>query len=386
MDTPFIYDNYVTGKNFIGRKTECNILGNLLDKRENVVLYEPPKSGKMSLIQQTLFNMRLSGKQFSVCQLSLFNVRTVEAFLIRLGTAVIRACANTPAEYADIMGRYMAGTHFVFDSDRFSDNDEVVSSTGEAVPDMNDIIAMTSLPARVSADRNETVIVIIEEFQNLLSVEGYEEVFSAMEKVMGESRSSGSPSCCFIFTGSRVNAMKYIFKDRRYFHRLTEHVPLHEVDDKEIIEHIVKGFLTSGKVVERDLVLGACRLFRCNLWYLNHFVSICDSLTKGYINEGILMEALKIMISIHEPHFMGTMCNLTGHQISLLKAVMDGVIKFSSTEVIEKYALNSSANVRRVKDALCKKEILTFDDRDEPVIMDPLFEYWLGKYYFGIYQ
>ena len=46
MDTPFIYDTYVTGKNFIGRKTECNMLGNLLDKHENVVIYEPPKAGK----------------------------------------------------------------------------------------------------------------------------------------------------------------------------------------------------------------------------------------------------------------------------------------------------------------------------------------------------
>lgn len=386
MDTPFIYDNYVTGKNFIGRKTECNILGNLLEKKENVVLYEPPKSGKMSLIQQTIFNMRLSGKQFSVCQFSLFNVRTAGAFLASLGTAVIRSCANTPAEYAGIMEKYMSGTHFRFDSDRFSDNDEVVSAAEGTAPDRNDIISMISLPSRISADRGETIIVIIEEFQNLLSADGYEEVFSALETVMAENRSSGSPSCCFILSGSRVNAMKYIFEERRYFHRLAEHIPLHPVDDKEIIEHIVKGFLTSGKVVERDLVLGACRLFRCNLWYLNHFVSICDSLTKGYINEGILMEALKIMISIHEPHFMGTMYNLTGHQVSLLKAVMDGVLKFSSTEVIEKYSLNSSANVRRVKDALCKKEILTFDDRDEPVIMDPLFEYWLGKYYFGIYQ
>ena len=47
-----------------------------------------------------------------------------------------------------------------------------------------------------------------------------------------------------------------------------------------------------------------------------------------------------------------------------------------------KYGFNSSANVRRIKDALKKKEIITFDEKDEPVILDPLFEYWLTKYYF----
>ena len=40
------------------------------------------------------------------------------------------------------------------------------------------------------------------------------------------------------------------------------------------------------------------------------------------------------------------------------------------------------ANVRRVKDALRKKEIMTFNEKDEPVILDPLFEYWLRNIYF----
>ena len=52
--------------------------------------------------------------------------------------------------------------------------------------------------------------------------------------------------------------------------------------------------------------------------------------------------------------------------------------------MIKKYSLNSSANVRRLKDALMKKEILTFEGQDErPVILDPLFEYWLKNHYFN---
>jgi mannose-6-phosphate isomerase class I len=49
MDTPFVYDNHVTGKNFVGRKTECTVLANLLEAGENICLYEPPKAGKTSL-------------------------------------------------------------------------------------------------------------------------------------------------------------------------------------------------------------------------------------------------------------------------------------------------------------------------------------------------
>ena len=94
------------------------------------------------------------------------------------------------------------------------------------------------------------------------------------------------------------------------------------------------------------------------------------------------MEALKVIISIHEPRFNSIVNDLTDHQLSLLRAVLDGEVKFSSSEVIEKYHLNSSANVRRVKDALKKKEVITFNEKDEPVIIDPLFEYWVSNHFF----
>ncbi len=380
MDTPFVFDTYVTGKSFIGRKAECNTLGNLLERGESVALYDPPKSGKMSLIQQTLLNLRIGGKHFSVSQVNLFNISSLESFLLKFGNCVIRSCASTPTEYEALVSRHLAGSNFIFDANIFSENDIVISLKCKA--DENDIRSMMKLPFRIAGERQETFFIIIEEFQNLMQLDCYETVFSAInEAIADKDKEHGG---CFILSGSRTNAMKYIFEGYKYFYKTVEHIPLHNIDDRDIIEYVVKGFLMTGKVIERNLVLVACRLFKNNLWYLNHFLSICDSLTKGYINDGILLESLRIILSIHEPKFMRIMSNLTGHQISFLKAVMEGVTKFSATEIIEKYSLNSSANVRRVKDALCKKEIITFNEKDEAIVLDPLFEYWLGKYYFEL--
>ena len=96
------------------------------------------------------------------------------------------------------------------------------------------------------------------------------------------------------------------------------------------------------------------------------------------------MDALKILISIHEPRFEKIMNDLTTFQVSLLKAILCGHSKFTSTEVIEEYKLNSSANVKRLKDALSKKEIVHFKDDSHPIVLDPLFEYWAGNFYFGL--
>lgn len=378
MDKPFVYDNYVTGRSFVGRKTDCNILGNLLEAGEHVVMYDSPKSGKMSVIQQTLFNLRSKGKQFMVIHVNMFNVRTIRDFLIKYGTAVIRPLFSTAEEYSEVISTYLEGTHFAFDPERFAVAEEVVSLTGG--PDADDIEKMFRLPFRLAADKGVTFYVIMEEFQNLMNDDDYERALKMMEKVLAEKAGNVS----VIFTGSRVNAMKSIFAERKFFYRQVEYLPLQKVDDAEIAEYIVRGFMISGKVVERELIMGACELFRGQMWYLNHFISICDNLTKGYINEGILLQALKSLISIHEPRFMSIVNDLTDHQLSLLRAVLDGVTRFSASDVIEKYHLNSSANVRRVKDALKKKEVITFNEKDEPVVLDPLFEYWIGKYYFGI--
>lgn len=380
MDSPFIYDKYVSGKNFIGRKTDCSILQNLIVQHENVVLSAPPKSGKMSLIQQTLFNMRISGKQFRVGQMSVLNIRTIPTFITRLGSTLIRMMGSTPAEYAEYASRYLQGTHVVFDPVRFAETDEVLSLNWD--PDDTDILAVLRFPYRLSHDLGESLIMILEEFQNTALIEDGDRLLSLMEKVIKEFTAEGRPAFSFIFSGSMVNAMDEIFLHRRHFYRQVEHLTLQDVDEKEITEHIVKGFLSSGKVIDRDLLTGACRLFKGNLWYLNHFVSICDSKSKGYIMEPILVEALNAILAVHEPRFFAMMNDLTTHQVNLLKAIIDGCTRFSSSEVVKKYALNSSANVKRVKDALMKKEIVTFDSSDNPTILDPLFEYWVRKYYF----
>lgn len=380
MDSHFVYDTHVTGKNFVGRKTECMVLSNLLEAGENVCIYEAPKAGKTSLVQQTLYNMRAAGKSFVMAYVDLLNVRTRRGFLKRFGGAVIRAAYSTPSDYAAVIAKHLEGTHFVFDPAQFAAKEDIVCMNWDA--DDDDIAAMMALPQKISLEKGIPFYVVFKDFQNVMQVDDYEVIFGIMEKLFAQKDPAAAPSATFVFCGSMVNAMKYIFAEKKYFHRQVNHLPLAPVDDKDAIEHIVKGFRSSGKVIERDLALGACKLFRCDMWYLNQFFSICDSMSKGFINEAILVDALSALMSVHEPRFKVLVNDLTDHQLSLLKAVLDGVTKFSASDVIEKYRLNSSANVRRVKDALRKKEIITFDDKDEPVILDPLFEYWVSKYYF----
>ncbi|MCR4571550.1 MAG: hypothetical protein K5652_05060 [Bacteroidales bacterium] len=377
MDTAFIYYKPVTGKNNIGRHSEQTTIANLLEQGENVVIYEPAKSGKKSLMQQTFLGMRISGKQFGTAEVHMQHVRSTEEFLLEMGSALLRAEATTPDEYAGIVRNCLPDTHFVFDPELYTATDAVLSLSWEL--DENDIRSMLCLPWRLAAASGKKIYVILDEFQNITFLDNWEKFIKIFEDVV---RSSQGSLCNFIFLGSAVNAMKYLFEEKVIFHRQVNRVSIGEIDAREITDHIVKGFLTSGKVIDRDLMMSVCKRFRGNIWYINHFASICDHLTKGYITDATLQEALDMLISIHEPRFKEMVSDLTGFQLSLLRATLDGCKRFSSADVIERYNLHSSANVRRLKDALCKKEIITFGENDEPIVLDPLFEYWARKYFF----
>ena len=380
MDSPFPYNQYVTGKNFVGRRGDVVLLGNLLSQGEHVVLSEPPKTGKTSLVQQTLYSLRLKGVTFSVGQFSALNIRTPEAFLLRLGSTLLKMVGSTPTEYADLARRFLDGTHFVFDPVAYETEGRLLSLNWDL--EEADVAAMLGLPFRLAQERGDRLILIIDDFQCLSLLDDPDAILRPLSASLKENKENRRFS--YIFSGSGVNAMKGIFKGSLLFNRLVERVKLSPLDELEMTDHVQRGFMSAGKVVEKELLVGACRLFKGHVWYINHFASICDGMTRGYLMEPGLVDALSCLISVHEPRFLDIVSSLTTHQVSLLRATVDGVTRFSSADVIRKYGLNSSANVKRVKDALMKKEVLLFDEDDKPSIIDPLFEYWVRKYYFEI--
>lgn len=68
-------------------------------------------------------------------------------------------------------------------------------------------------------------------------------------------------------------------------------------------------------------------------------------------------------------------------QSEFLRALCNGVTRFSSTELVNNYRVGTAANVKNIRKTLEKKEITTsFPNQTE--IQDPLFKYWLKNHYF----
>jgi len=381
MNSPFKYCHYVTGKDFVGRHNDVKAFSNLLRHHENIVMYEPVKSGKESLIKQSFIDLKSTNPQFITAEIDLLRIRSMRDFLCTFGDAVIKAFCLTPDDYSRTALSYLIGTSFKFDQNLFTETGKVLTVDSDIKE--NDINAIFRLPYLLSLNNDCSLYVVINEFQNLSLFPEEKTILSSLEHLMHQKACELTrPNCSFILLGSRLNAMKVIFEEQKLFNGLVEYFPLSQIPEKALIEHITKGLLSGGKVIDGTLIEGICRLFRCNVWYVQHFISICDSLSKGYIMEPILLEGLEILLSIHEPRFLNTINDLTSYQLSFLEAIINQEFRFTSSEVMDKYGFNSSANVKRIKEALMKKEVITFDEKDNPVIIDPLFEYWLKKRFF----
>lgn len=336
MDTPFAFDVEVTDKQSYGHKAEIAALARLAGGGRSVAIYEPPKTGVSSVLKQTLLDMTADDPDIEYRELSLLNVRTSDELLDALGA---------PA------------------------------GSGEEA--LADAFAAPYIRAIRDGRRN---IVVLNDFHNITNLPDWENICRILNGTIG-GRGEGDSRASYIFTGSRVNAMDEIFGRRKLFFRNVDRLEILPVPEKDIVESVIRGYLNSGKVIDRDLLYAACAMLGCNLWYINQLATLCDYLSKGYIMEYTMREAFAALIAVHEPRFKAMMEDLTTFQTNLLRAILEGHDKFSSADVISGYGLNSSANVLRLKDALRKKEIVRMDT-DTISVEDPLFAYWARKYFF----
>jgi len=387
MEAIFTYDTYVTGKKFVGRKDDVRRFINLLTSGENIAVYGEPGVGKMSLIQESLTEARLEGMNLNIAMVDFTRVRKLEDVLVAFASGVIKAFAGSPVEYSEAVDEYLDGTHFVFDRERYNLCGDVIAPNWTI--DELDIQKVFGLPyvmiseklrssQMFNAPNEPKLVVLVTQFQTVSLVKESFQLLKILEKAVEES----GRNCSFVFTGSLHNAMRDIFDIQKWFWRSVERFAISPVAATDIADNIYRIFQSEGKVIEKEVIINAAQLLRCNMRYVNHLFAIADSFSRGYVNKNDADSALQILISIHRLRFFSTICSLTDFQLSLLRAIMAGEVRFSSSSIIDKYQLNSSANVNRLKDALVKKEVVWFDEKDEPHVVDPLFEYWLAKEYF----
>lgn len=351
MERPFSFDKIPAGGSIVGRSAEiAAVLSALGPEGTNLAFYGEARSGKETIVREALDRYQKAGNPVIVCEIDLAGLQSAEQF-IALWRRKMKACAS----------ELNRGAILPFE----------VSL--DDVPDKK----IFDLPNVIAEESGKQIILYFKEFQNLLRIEDENFRLEALDRTWSRHK-----HIRYLFTGSFVNAMKSIFEERKCFYGMCRTQQLQPLDKKLVCEYIRSAFLNLGRVIEAEEVLAVYEMTGGNMWYVKQLCTLCYSMPAGYVSRVTVNQARDMLLSIHIPHFKHWLFDLTGNQINLLHAIVDGIRRFSSAETLERYRLNSSAGVARSREALAKRELVVFDEEDNARLTDPLFEYWLRNYYF----
>lgn len=339
------------GEKFISREGVARQLADNIKAKKFTTIYSAPGYGKKSLIDKALRLLKEESYPVVAVTLDLFNI----------------SCEG------DLVAKYIGGMKKHIDE--YNRNAMLPLSIDFENISTNLAINLPHVAAGVTG---ASYVVYFKEFQNILSISGGEKLLKLMESQMAKHS-----DIAYIVTGEQVNRMKEIFEVKKFFVHTNENIHLEPLDKASCLGYMRNGFLMGGKALEDETGVAIYNTVKGYPQILNRLCAICDPLALGYINKKILKSAVDSYFQEQEALWRYTVSNLTGNQINFLRAVCDGARKFSSSETLNKYHLNSSANVFRLKEALSKKEIVTFDAEDRAEIIDPMFELWLKKRYFA---
>ena len=164
------------------------------------------------------------------------------------------------------------------------------------------------------------------------------------------------------------------------FYRFGDMMFLPKIANEEWRKFIVERFADTKKSITTDLAGYLAEQVENHPYYVQQLAQYTWLRTQQTCTKTIVDEALQSMLDSLNLQFVNLMDTLTEKQRSFLCAVSEGVKNFSSSDTLQHYQLGTSGNIRILKDALKKRDLIDVTGKDIQ-IQDPLLKRWIVQEY-----
>ena len=168
-----------------------------------------------------------------------------------------------------------------------------------------------------------------------------------------------------------------LFSDpKNPFYKFGDMIFLQKIVREEWVPFIVGRFRDTGKHINDDIAAYIAERVENHPYYVQQLSQLVWFRTSGQCSKEIVDAAFEGLEAQLGLVFSLILDNLAPSQIGFLQAVANGETSFTAQEVLTRYRLGSSANVKNIKNALEKKELIDILP-NSITLQDPVFKHWL---------
>ncbi|MDR2970302.1 MAG: ATPase [Bacteroidales bacterium] len=374
---PFIFGKSSDSINFTDREEESLRLETNFKSLINTTIISPRRWGKTSLVENVAENIRKENKKIKVCMLDIFNVRSETEFYEHFAKGVLKGTSNQWEEMIENAKKFLS---HLLPKITFSPDSQAEISFGvswETLQKNPDEIL--NLPETIAKEKKISVIVCVDEFQ---AIGDFSESIAFQRKLRSHWQHHHNVGYCLY--GSKRTMLLDIFSNASMpFYKFGDIMFLQKISNKKWGKFVNKRFEETGKKITIEQAEYLAELVDNHSYYVQQLAQQAWLCTKTSCSKTIIDESLQRIKNQLSLLFVGQIETMTSTQINFLNAVLDGETAFSSQENLKKYRFGSSANLKKIKDALISREIIDIYTQKVD-ILDPIFKLWLKEDFFKI--
>jgi len=375
METPFVFGKIAKNENFTDREMETAQLVTNFSSLINTIIISPRRWGKSSIVSKAAEVALAQKSSLRLCRLDLFNVRNEEEFYHLLAMAVLRSASSKWEEAVDSAKRFFRQLvpKIVLSSD--PQNEFSLDFDWKDLRQNPDEVL--DLAEKIATEKGLKIVICIDEFQNIA---GFDNQLFFQKRLRSHWQQQQKVSYCLY--GSKRHMMLDVFTNPSMpFYKFGEVIFLEKIDTLSLKKFIRERFSATGKSISGDLSELIVRLADNHPYYVQQLSQQVWLRTVDACSDEIVHQAHLSLVEQLSLLFATITEALPSNQLNFLKALVAGETALSSSGVLAKYRLISSANVTRARKALTEKDIL---DNKAGVVsfQDPMYRFWLENKFF----
>jgi len=372
MKNPFEYGGVVTGEAFCNREKETRDLVRAMENGEKLFVFSERRYGKTSLVRAAL--RALPRKGFLCAYVDLWPTDSEATFATTVAKAITESMSTSVGKVLETAKKFFGSLSPSVTVDE-EGKPVLTFGLGKQARIGLALEEVLETPARIAAKEGPRVVVVFDEFQQILEYES-DQVERKLRSVIQDHR-----LVSYLFLGSRKHLVQKMVLDRnRPLYRAGGHYPLGPIAEQHWQPFIQERFADARKGIDQTHIHDICELTQGHPFYTQH---VCHALWElcepgGRVNGEMLRAAVKVLLDREGYAYTTLWESLTLSQKRFLKglAAEAAGVKVFAGDFVSRHGLSSASNAQRAVQALLSKDII---DRDNGsfLITDRFFRLWI---------